>query len=463
MAMRNEANTVNKQHTDTTSAPIAPVLEPEDITRARDRAKVVHARRSGHRLRLLWLLIGPGILVMLGENDAPSMLSYAQTGASYGTGFFLPFIMLTFGMAYVVQEMTVRLAAATHRGHAELIFDRFGRFWGFFSMLDLVIGNILTLITEFIGIRAGMSYFGIAPWLSVAVSIAVVFFAVSSRRYWTWERLAMTLAVFNLLFIPAAIYAHPAPSLVWHAMITWSPLPGGFNMNLLIQIMADVGATVTPWMLFFQQSAAVDKGITAADIKQGRIDTAVGAAVAALAAIATVLACTPLFIHHIDLSHITQAQFATVLRPYIGHVGSALFALGLTEAGLVASIMISTSSAYAFGEVTRVPSSLNRKFREAPWFYISLLSGAIIAGIVVLIPNAPLQAISITVNVIATLLMPPALLFLIILVNDRDIMGKLANGRWGNLVGWAIILVITCMGSLYGLLTVFPGLLSHFG
>ncbi len=434
------------------------ITSPEDRQRAGDRRRVLEARRFNKRLRLAWLLVGPGILVMLGENDAPSMLSYAQTGATYGIGFFLPFIVLTFGMAYVVQEMTVRLAAATHRGHAELIFNRFGTFWGFFSMLDLVIGNVLTLVTEFIGIRAGLGYFGIPAWMSVIIAFSIVLLATASRRYFTWERLALGLAAFNLVFIPAALLAHPSPAAVGGALATWHPLPSQFNTGLLVQLMADVGATVTPWMLFFQQSAAVDKGITAADIRHGRLDTAIGALVAAAAGIATVIACAPLFEHHVHLAAVAQSQFAAVLRPFIGSAGAALFALGLAEAGTVAAIMISTSSAYAFGEVARVPSSLNRSFREAPWFYASLLGGAAVAAIVVLWPHAPLQAITITVNVIATLLMPPALLFLMILVNDREIMGDLTNRRLGNTVGWAIIGLITLMGSTYGLLTVFPQL-----
>lgn len=440
------------------SADVHPPLDLEDAARARDRKRVFDARGRNKRLRLLWLLIGPGILVMLGENDAPSMLSYAQTGAAYGIGFFLPFIVLTFLMAFIVQEMTVRLAAATHRGHAELIFDRFGRFWGLFSMLDLVLGNVLTLVTEFIGIRAGLGYFGVPPYVSVALAIAVVFLAVSSRRYFTWERFALVLALFNLVFIPAALFAHPNLRAVGAAFATWGPLPGGWNGQFLVQIMADVGATVTPWMLFFQQSAAVDKGITAKDIPHGRIDTAVGAGVAALAAIGAVLATTPLFIHHVSLNAISQSEFASVLRPYVGSAGAALFALGLAEAGIVAAIMISTSSAYAFGEVARVPSSLNRKFRDAPWFYLSLFAGTLIAAAVVLIPHAPLQAISITVNVIATLLMPPALLFLILLVNDREIMGKLANGRLANAASWTVVMIIVLMGATYGILTVFPQL-----
>src|SRR5471032_1673257 len=138
----------------------------EDVLRARDRQNVLKSRATKSSLRLLWLLAGPGVLVMLGENDGPSMVSYATTGATYGIGFFVPFILLTFLMAFVVQEMTVRLGVATHRGHAELIFQRFGPFWGYFAMGDMVFGNVLTLVTEFIAIQAGGLYFGIPPWLS---------------------------------------------------------------------------------------------------------------------------------------------------------------------------------------------------------------------------------------------------------------------------------------------------------
>jgi Mn2+/Fe2+ NRAMP family transporter len=136
-------------------------LSREDMLRAQDRLKVAQSRAGRRWVRLLWLLTGPGMLVMLGENDGPSMVSYATTGATYGIGFFAPFILLTFLMAFLVQEMTVRLGIATHRGHAKLIFERFGPFWGYFAMADLVIGNVLTLITEFIAVQAGGLYFGL--------------------------------------------------------------------------------------------------------------------------------------------------------------------------------------------------------------------------------------------------------------------------------------------------------------
>src|SRR5271157_2352397 len=243
------------------TAPDAVVITHEDIDRAHDRERVLETRTHRglwSRTRLLWLLIGPGILVMLGENDAPSMLSYAATGARFGIGFFLPFVVLTFLMGFVVQEMTVRLGAVTHRGHAELIFDRFGRFWGLFAMGDLVLGNFLTLVTEFIGVRAGLGFFGIRPAIAVGGSLVIVLAAITTGRYWTWERITLGLAIFNTLFIPAAILARPNWHAVGHALLTWTPLPAGNRYEILILILADIGATVTPWMLFFQQSAVVD-------------------------------------------------------------------------------------------------------------------------------------------------------------------------------------------------------------
>src|SRR5579863_6087064 len=243
----------------------------EDVDRARDRWEVAQARRKGRfksfgGLRLLWLLVGPGVLVFLGENDAPSMLSYSATGARYGVGFFIPFFVLTFVMGFIVQEMTVRLGAVTHRGHAELIFDRFGKFWGFFSMADLVLGNFLTLVAEFIGVRAGLSFFGVRPGVAVGAALLLVFAVITTGRYWTWERITLGLAIFNCLFIPAALLAHPDWPALGHAVITWTPFPGGDRAEIILLILSTIGATVTPWMLFFQQSAVVDKGMQPRDI-----------------------------------------------------------------------------------------------------------------------------------------------------------------------------------------------------
>ena len=433
----------------------------EDVLRARDRLKIIKTRAAKSSLRLLWLLAGPGVLVMLGENDGPSMVSYATTGATYGIGFFVPFILLTFLMAFVVQEMTVRLGVATHRGHAELIFQRFGPFWGYFAMGDLVFGNLLTLVTEFIAIQAGGLYFGLPSWLSVTIGVALVIGSLAFRRYATWERALMGLAAFNLLFIPAALLAHPSGADFAHALATWGPLPGGMGKAFLTLVLANIGATVTPWMIFFQQSAVVDKGLTRSDLPQGRTDTAIGAALAAVAAVATVVATAPLFAAHVDVSQFASgADFATALHPLIGTTGATLFALGIVEAGLVAAMTISTSSSYSLAETVSARHSLNLDFAHGRLFYGVAIASTLLAGGIVLIPGAPLLAMTLTVNVIATLLMAPALLLLLLLANDREIMRDLANGWWANLAGGTIVISISVIGALYGVITVFPNLLG---
>ncbi len=426
-------------------------LTREDLTRSQDRQRVLAARKQGRAPMLLWLLAGPGVLAMLGENDGPSMLSYAASGAQYGIGFFLPFIAVTFLAAYVVQEMAMRLGAVTHRGYGELIFQRFGPFWGWLSAGDLVVTNLITLITEVIAIRTGMAYFGVPPLVSVGCAVALVAVSTSGGRYWRWERLAMGLALFNLLFVVVAVLARPSPAAIASAMATWTPLPQGTLQTFMLILASNIGATVTPWMLFFQQSASVDKGLTPKDIGQGRLDTAIGTVLAALAGCATVVAAAPLFSHHADVSQLQGGTgFAEALRPLIGAPGAALFALGLIEAGAVAMLTISASTAYAVGEVLGgAGHSFNRSIREAPAFYAANLGMAVVAGAVVLIPGVPLLAITLNANLLATVLMPPALLFLMLMANDRELMGSRANSRLTNALGWLITGLVTLAGAGY--------------
>jgi Mn2+/Fe2+ NRAMP family transporter len=404
---------------------------------------VARGRRS---LQLFVLAAGPGILVMLGENDGPSMLSYTATGAAYGIGFFVPFIVLTFVMAYVVQEMVVRVGIATGRGHGELIRERFGPRWSALTTIDLTVGNLLTLVTEFIAIQAGAAYFGVPPLAAVGAAVLLIVTASVLRRYVTWERIALVLAFGNLLFIPAAMYAHPDSLAIGNALRSWGPLPGGLSTAFFTLVLSNIGATVTPWMLFFQQSAVVDKGLTAADLGKARLDTGVGAAVAAVAAIAALVTGAVLFAHHVDASGFTSGpDFATAMRPFIGAHGAALFALGMIEAGVVAALTISASSAYTVG-----------RNRTHPAFAATAIVSIVLAGATVLIPHAPLLAISIAVNVIAALLMAPALVFALILANDVRLMGRLRNNRIANIASGSIVVAIAGLGAVYAVMLVLP-------
>jgi Mn2+/Fe2+ NRAMP family transporter len=423
----------------------------EDFDRSIDRGRVLNARRRGKPGMVAWLLIGPGVLAMLGENDGPSMLSYAVSGSTYGIGFFLPFIAVTFAAAYVVQEMSMRLGAVTHRGYGELIFQRFGRFWGWVSAGDLFVTNLITLITEVIAIRIGMAFFGISAPVAVASAVGLVVLSACGSRYSRWERLAMGLALFNLLFVVVAVLARPSIPGLGYSFLTWTPFPKGPLSVFLLILASNIGATVTPWMLFFQQSASADKGMTPNDIPQGRLDTLIGTALAAIAGCAALVAAVPLFTHHVDMSqNLSGSGFPQALLPLIGRTAAVLFALGLIEAGAVAMLTISASTAYAVSEVAGgVGHSFNRSIREAPLFHVANIGVAALAGIVVLIPGTPLLAIALNANLLATVLMPPALVFLLILANDREIMGSNVNSRTTNFLGVLITVLVTAAGSAY--------------
>ncbi|HVB77983.1 MAG TPA: divalent metal cation transporter [Candidatus Nitrosotalea sp.] len=430
--------------------PVRPSLTPEDLKRSQDRARVSRARHGRRRISLLWLLVGPGMLAMLGENDGPSMLSYAASGAEYGIGFFLPFIGLTFAAAVVVQEMAMRVGAVTHRGYGELIFQRFGRTWGWIAVGDLLLTNFVTLITELIAVRVGMGFFGVPAPVAVLAGIALVVFGVSGGRYWRWERIALALALFNLVFLASAVLTHPDPGQIGHALITWTPRPTGPLQPVLLLVASDIGATITPWMVFFQQSAVADKGMTPRDIGQGRIDTILGSIVAAVAGGAAVVAAATLFTHHVDVSHYQSgAGFAQALRPLVGPLASSLFALGLVEAGALATMTISASSGYALGEALASPHSFNRGLREAKGFYSFNVLLAVLAGAVVLIPGAPLLAITLNANLLAVVLLPPTLVFLLLLANDRELMGPRSNRLWLKLLGGLIAVAVGVVGSAY--------------
>ncbi|GAC1613438.1 MAG: hypothetical protein NVS4B5_00470 [Vulcanimicrobiaceae bacterium] len=429
----------------------------EAAVRVADRAPASRARFANHRLALFFLIAGPGVLAMIGENDGPSMLAYATTGATYGLGFFVPFTVVTFAMAYVVQEMAARLGIASGRGHAKLIFDRFGRRWGTFAIADLLLSNTLTLVTEFIAICAGAQYFGIPVGLAAASAVLVAVLALATSRYRTWERIAMGLAVGNLAFLPAAWFASVDGRAVAGAFVHLHAPARDGRLQFLTLVMATIGATVTPWMVFFQQSTVVDKGLTRDDLPQARLDTALGAILAAVVAIAAIVAASPLYAHHVDVSTMQNgADFATALRPYLGHAGSSLFALGMMEAGLVALMTITTSSAYAIGESSGDGASLNLPFSLRRLFYGSAAISAAIAAVVVLVPGAPLLAITIAVNVTATLLMPPALIFLLILVNDRSIVGDLVNTWHANIAACLVVFTICAIGAVYTLVLLSP-------
>ena len=432
-------------------------------------SKTFHrVRRFKNRTLLLLAGLGPGIITMVADNDAGGISTYSVTGSQYGFNLLWVFFILI-PMAYFVQEMTVRLGAVTKRGHAEAIFDGFGKWWGWFALGNLAVINWLTLVTEYIGMMAAMTIFGVPPWITFLIVTAVLMGIVMSGRYWTFEKITLAFCGFNLVYIPAALWAMDtttAPG--WGKVLQgfYNPeFPGGFTPNLLFIIMANIGTTITPWQIFFQQSAVVDKGTSIKDIAYGKIDTLVGSISTGLVAIFIIIATGAAFFYHNPPILIEDAkQTAEALAPLMpsGHGDWArrLFAIGLFDAGFLGALCISLSSSWSVGEIFGWAHSLNRNIKEAPWFYVLYLFTLLSAGAIVLIPGAPLVAITMFVQVVAVTLLPAALVFLILLLNDKGLMGDHVNTRGQNIANWSIILFVIVMSTMFGVSVLFPNLFA---
>jgi NRAMP (natural resistance-associated macrophage protein)-like metal ion transporter len=424
--------------------------------------------RFKRRLFIFLAVLGPGLITMVADNDAGGISTYAVTGSKYGFSLLWVFFILL-PMAYYVQEMTVRLGAVTKRGHAEAIFEGFGPFWGWFSLVDLAIVNWLTLVTEYIGMTAAMSLFGIPDWITYVGITIVMFVVVVTGRYWTFEKLTLFFCAFNLVYVPAAFWAMTTPTAPgWGSVAKGLLVPslmGGFTADLLFIILANIGTTITPWQIFFQQSAVVDKGLDLHDIRFGKVDTFVGSLVTCIVAAFIIIATGAAFYYHQPPISIEDAkQTAEALVPLLPHgqgeLARKLFAIGLFDAGFLGALCISLSTSWAVGEVFGWAHSLNKSVKEAPWFYAVYLLMLLSAGAVVLIPGAPLITITMFVQVVAVTLLPSALVFLILILNSESFMGKHVNTRSQNIANGCIVFFVTVMSTLFAISTLFPGWLG---
>ncbi len=409
-------------------------------------------RRFAKTMMIFAMILGPGIIVMVADNDAGGITTYAVTGSKFGYSFiWVEFLLLP--VAYVCQEMTVRLGAVTKRGHAEAIFDAFGSFWGWFSLTDLTLTDWLTTVTEFIGMTAALSIFHIPPPLTVIGAVILIMAMVMSGRYWTWEKIVLVFCVLNLIYIPAVFLINPPVS----AILREGVIPGfpyGLNNLVFFFLMANVGTTIAPWMIFFQQSAVVDKGLREKDIRWERVDTAIGSCFT-IAVGVFIIILTGTLLRGVNIE--SAAEAAVLLMPINKYIGTFMV-IGLFDAGLLGAICISLTSSWAFGEVFGWAHSLNQKIGQAPWFFLFRLIILVGAGAVVLIPGAPLILITLFVQVIAVTLLPAALTFLVLLLNQEDLVGKYKNTRLQNIVASVIVGAIIILSTLYGVSALFPEL-----
>jgi Mn2+/Fe2+ NRAMP family transporter len=419
------------------------------------RGRVVNARWKRNLLTFL-MVVGPGLIVMEADNDAGAVSTYVQAGAQYGT-HLLWLLAVLLPITYFVQEMVVRLGIATGEGHAAMIYRRFGKWWGLFSLLDLQIVNFLTLVTEFAAISLALSKMGIAPPLAILGAVAGLMALVLTGSYLRWERMVIGLCLLDVIWIALAAYGHRSAAQIAHDSLVVSLPMGRVSPSLIFLMIAIVGTTIAPWQLFFQQSCIADKRLRFSDLKWSRLDTFIGACFTIVVAGCMMLVGDIAYQHHVAFTD--PAQMAVALAPVCGAFVRNGLLLLMVNASILGSTAISLSSAWAYGEVKGWSHSLHKPIREAPGFYAVYVLCLLAAGGVVLIPGAPLQVIIVGVQVLAGVMLPSAVVFLQLLLNDRELLGdEFVNRPWNNVVNWTIIGLLFVLSLILAAQVIAPGL-----
>jgi Mn2+/Fe2+ NRAMP family transporter len=411
------------------------------------------------RARTLALLaiIGPGLIVMVGDNDAGGVATYSQAGQNYGTSLMWVLLLLV-PVLIVNQEMVVRLGAVTGVGHAKLINERFGRFWGWFSVGDLFLLNFLTIVTEFIGVSLALGYLGVSKYVAVPLAAVGLIAITVSGSFRFWERSMFIFVFANVLVVPLFFMAHPhIASFAKHFVVPG--IQGGANSTSILLIIGMVGTTVAPWQLFFQQSNIIDKRITPRWINYERLDTYVGAVIVVVGAAALVGVSAFAFRHTHYFGQFTDAGgTAAGLDHVLGSTAAAFFAIVLLNASLIGAGALTLSTSYAFGDVFGTKSSLHRSFKDAKQFYAIFVLLIIGAAAIVLIPGAPLGVITLAVQALAGVLLPSASVFLLLLCNDREVLGPWRNPGWLNVLASVIVAVLVLLSLILMATTMFPSI-----
>jgi Mn2+/Fe2+ NRAMP family transporter len=419
---------------------------------------IVVRKRWQSSLLTFLMVFGPGLIVMEADNDAGAVSTYVQAGGQYGL-HLLWILVLLLPITYFVQEMVARLGIATGKGHAAMIYERFGKWWGRFSLVDLLVVNFLTLITEFAAISLALNALGVSPLIAVPVSAIGLILMVVTGSYLRWERTVIALCLLDLAWFVLAAVVHPQWSAVAANSVVPHFPPGRISGDLVFLIIAIVGTTIAPWQLFFQQSCVAEKRLRFADLKWARLDTAIGATFTVLVAGAMMIVGNYGFQHGIQFQD--PAQMAHALAPFGGALLRNGILLLMVNAAVLGTTAISLASAWAYGEVRGWPHSLHKKIWEAPAFYAVYIGCVGAAAGIVLIPRMPLQLVIISVQVFAGLILPSAIIFLQLLLNDRALLGdRWINRPWNNWINWTIIAVLFALSLLLAAQVMLPQLFN---
>ena len=393
------------------------------------------------RLVLFLAVVGPGFITANVDNDAGGIFTYSQAGAQFGYSLLWTMIPITIALV-VVQEMASRMGAVTGKGLSDLIREEFGFRLTFFVMLTLVVTNFGNVVAEFAGIASSLELFGLSKYIVVPAAAVVVWLMVVRGTYASIEKIFLAASGFYVTYIVAGFLAHPDWKAAAFATVTRPEAAGIRNYGYLYMVIALVGTTIAPWMQFYLQASIVEKGITPKQYRASRWDVILGCIFTDVVAWFIIVACAATLYaagHH-DIDNAADA--AQALRPLAGEYAYLLFAAGLFNASIFAASILPISTAYAVCEGLGFESGLDKKFHEAPVFYW-LYTLLIVAGAgVLLLPRVPLVYVSVLSQVANGIVLPFVLIFMLLLTNDRKLMGDQVNSRWFNLVAWVTVVVM---------------------
>ena len=391
-----------------------------------------------YRLAALLAILGPGFITANVDNDPGGILTYSQAGAKYGYALLWTLVPTTIALI-VVQEMASRMAIATGKGLSDLIREEFGLRMTFFTMIVLALADIGNIFAEFAGIASGMGIFGVSKYIAVPIGAAVVWYVIVKGSYKPVERILILFSFIYFAYPISAFLAHPD----WHRALVKTIVPEFRKDSAYITMMVGlIGTTITPWMQFYLQASVVEKGVTKKEYRFARWDVILGCVVTDVVAFFIVVACAATLFKsgHGEINDAAEA--AVALKPFAGQFASLLFGIGLVNASLLSAAILPLATAYNVCEGLGFESGVDKRFSEARVFY-SLYTFLIVLGAgAVLIPNMPLLKLILLSQVANGVLIPFVLIFMLILVNRRELMGVMRNRLWQNVIAGSMSLVM---------------------
>jgi Mn2+/Fe2+ NRAMP family transporter len=390
------------------------------------------------RLLLIFAVVGPGFITANVDNDAGGIATYSVAGAQFGYSLLWTMIPITIALV-IIQEMSSRMGAVTGKGLSDLIREEFGLRATFLLMLALFVTNFFNVVCEFAGVASSFELFGISKYIVVPVAALIVWAIVVHGTYSSVEKVFLLASGFYIAYIASGVMAHPDWKAAALSTVT-RPESGGFrNYGYLSMVIGLAGTTIAPWMQFYLQASVVEKGVTAKQYNASRLDVIIGCLFAAVVAWFIVVACAAT-LHSVGKYQINDgAAAAEALRPLAGNGAYLLFAAGLFNASLFAASILPISTAYAVCEGLGLESGLDKRFDEAPAFYWLYTALIVLGAGVVLVPHFPLFRVMVLSQVANGVLLPFVLIFVLLLINDRELMGKYTNSRWYNVVSWTTV------------------------